>query len=90
MPKPFRCKKCGLVVRWRRLPSGRFCPENLDGSDHWDICSETAWWNASASVKAARLSKHPPFITPGIGAALYTGKRPPRYAPFTVINGGLS
>ncbi len=77
MRKTFPCKKCGLEVRWRRLPSGKFCPENLDGSDHWDICSETAWRNASESARAARLSKHPPFTTRGVGTMLYRGQRPP-------------
>ncbi len=73
----FLCRKCGLEVRWRRLPSGKLCPESLDHSDHWDVCSETAWRNAPASVRAARLRKHPPFKTRGIRPKLYRGRRPP-------------
>ncbi len=56
--------------RWRRLPSGKFCPENLDGSDHWDVCRETTRRGEPVYVS-------PGIVTPGIGAALYTGKRPP-------------
>ncbi len=75
--KTATCWKCGLGIRWRHLPSGKFCPENLGGSDHWDICSETAWKNAPESVKTARLAKHPPLKTHGIRPKLYRGEKPP-------------
>ncbi len=75
--KTATCRKCGLEIRWRHLPSGKFCPENLDGGDHWGLCSETVWRNASGLVKAARLARHPPFKTRGIRPKLYGVKTPP-------------
>ena len=33
------CKKCGLSIGWKRLKSGKWCPTNVDGTDHWDVCS---------------------------------------------------
>lgn len=36
-----KCKKCGLPLAWKTLPSGKWCPTNPDGSDHWDLCSAT-------------------------------------------------
>lgn len=35
------CKKCGLELGWKKLPNGKWCPTNPDGSDHWDLCRET-------------------------------------------------
>ncbi len=32
------CNKCRLPIGWRILPSGKRCPSNPDGSDHWDDC----------------------------------------------------
>ena len=37
------CRKCGLELGFRKLPSGKWCPTNPDGSDHWDLCRETMW-----------------------------------------------
>lgn len=45
------CRKCGLPIGWRKLPNGKWCPQNLDGSDHWDICRETT----RGSIKDAVL-----------------------------------
>ena len=70
MSKTFACRKCDLQVRWRRLSSGEFCPENLDGSDHWDVCRETTRRGEPVYVS-------PGIVTPGIGATLYRGRRPP-------------
>lgn len=36
-----QCHKCDLPIAFKRLPSGKWCPTNVDGSDHWDICRET-------------------------------------------------
>jgi hypothetical protein len=38
---PGHCKKCGLPIKWSTLPSGKFCPVNPDGSQHFDICNQT-------------------------------------------------
>lgn len=32
------CEKCGEPIAFKRLDSGKWCPTNVDGSDHWDIC----------------------------------------------------
>lgn len=32
------CKKCGLPLAFYRLPNGKACPCNPDGTDHWDLC----------------------------------------------------
>lgn len=32
------CKKCGCEVKW--VKRDRWYCENLDGSDHWDLCSK--------------------------------------------------
>lgn len=34
------CKACGSEITFRRLPNGKQCPVELDGSDHFDKCSE--------------------------------------------------
>lgn len=33
-----RCKKCGSGLKWKMLASGKWCPVNPDGTDHWDLC----------------------------------------------------
>lgn len=35
------CQKCGHPIAFKKLASGRFCPTNPDGSDHWDLCKGT-------------------------------------------------
>jgi len=35
---PRLCNKCHLPIAFRQLPSGKWCPTNPDGSDHWDDC----------------------------------------------------
>lgn len=35
------CRKCGLPLGFKRMPSGKLRPTNPDGSDHWDLCSFT-------------------------------------------------
>lgn len=47
------CNKCGLEIGFRRLPNGKWCPTNPDGSDHWDLCSATWIANMSKSERAA-------------------------------------
>lgn len=38
---PSECYKCGLKITFKKLSNGKLCPTNVDGSDHWDICSKT-------------------------------------------------
>ena len=32
------CTKCGSPLKFRQMASGRWCPRNPDGTDHWDLC----------------------------------------------------
>ena len=33
------CRKCKLDIKWVRIKRRWYC-QNLDGSDHWDTCSQ--------------------------------------------------
>ena len=33
-----KCEACGLPLSFKQLPTGKWCPCNSDGSDHWDSC----------------------------------------------------
>ena len=35
-----RCRACDSLIAFKRLPNGKFCPTEPDGSDHFDHCSE--------------------------------------------------
>jgi len=39
-----KCRKCGGPITFVEITEGagkgKLCPKNLDGSDHWDDCSE--------------------------------------------------
>jgi hypothetical protein len=37
--RTINCNKCWLPIRFKKLPNGKYCPTNPDGSDHWDKCS---------------------------------------------------
>lgn len=45
------CKKCGLLLGFKQLPTGKWCPTNPDGTDHWDLCRETWLKNMSAAER---------------------------------------
>lgn len=51
--KSKNCSKCGLELGFKRLPSGKWCPTNPDGSDHWDLCRKTRIKNLSPADRAA-------------------------------------
>ena len=34
------CEKCGFPIKFKKLENGKWCPTNIDGSDHWDACKE--------------------------------------------------
>lgn len=80
MSEPFKCYKCKELVQWRKLPSGKVCPENLDGSDHWDICREKRLQHDPAfRAKIATLDKEreKPITTYSKYDKLYEGTIPP-------------
>lgn len=33
------CNKCNRQIKFKRLSNGKYCPVNIDGSDHWDVCN---------------------------------------------------
>jgi hypothetical protein len=33
------CKDCGGNISWKQLPNSAWCPTELDGSNHFDLCS---------------------------------------------------
>jgi hypothetical protein len=35
-----KCKKCGLIIAFKKLQSGKFSPINADGTDHFDACKK--------------------------------------------------
>lgn len=79
-PEDCFCEKCDRPLAFKRLESGKWCPCEFDGSDHWDICRET-------QVKLGRLSEH--NYEPGVKsktkvkeADIYRGSAPP-WEPFT-------
>jgi hypothetical protein len=55
-----RCRKCGLPIAFKMLESGKLCPTNPDGGDHWDLCRETV--NAGRTFDPARDTKTSGFI----------------------------
>ncbi len=34
------CYKCGGKIAFKKLPNGKWCPTEPDGSDHWDACKQ--------------------------------------------------
>jgi hypothetical protein len=36
------CRACGASIRWRRTQTGKATPVNLDGTSHWESCSNPA------------------------------------------------
>lgn len=40
-----KCEDCGLELGFRKNGNGRTEPCNPDGSDHWDLCSQTRLQN---------------------------------------------
>lgn len=57
------CGKCGLPLAFKKLPSGKLCPTNPDGSDHWDLCRLTHL----KKTNKRRLDHHCEYMTVPIG-----------------------
>ena len=74
------CQKCGLPLAFKKLPSGRWCPTNVDGSDHWDICRETMLAAMSPEQRAAlqrRDADRARGVWTGTAKRVYAGSVPP-------------
>lgn len=39
-PLTAKCKQCGGTITFRKLPNGKWCPTEPNGSDHFDVCSQ--------------------------------------------------
>ncbi len=49
------CSKCGHTISFKRLPNGKWCPTNADGSDHFDICRQIQFDNRTKPVCIAEI-----------------------------------
>jgi hypothetical protein len=34
------CNKCGSPIKFKLLVTGKWCPTNPDGGEHWDDCKK--------------------------------------------------
>lgn len=49
-----RCRKCGEPLAFYKLPNGKMCPCNPNGTDHWDLCRSIRY----AKAKQGKLVRH--------------------------------
>ena len=77
-PKKAKCEKCGSPLAFYKLDSGKWCPCNIDGSDHWDDCSENQA-KGTYGIKREIITERFMGITypKNKKAKLYTGTEPP-------------
>lgn len=69
------CNKCGLPIIFEKMASGKFCPKNKNGSDHWDDCrteilKDPARRKAQLKADAAMMK---PATTYATNYPLYSG-----------------
>ena len=71
LPPDSICEKCGRPLAFKQLESGKWCPCDPDGSDHWDGCKaiqrrRMGILNADGTVNWKKLHrKDPPLLTKG-------------------------
>ena len=77
-PKDARCQKCGGPLGFRLLESGKWCPCNPDGEDHWDDCSE-AQSKGTYGIKRIIITELFMGYTVGkkFKGPAYSGEKPP-------------
>jgi hypothetical protein len=69
------CLKCGKPIAFKLLPTGKWCPTNPDGSDHWDDCRGIVR-NPEWAAKA--MKQHPPVkVRPRGLTHVWNGVLPP-------------
>ena len=67
------CSKCGGPIKFKKLPSGKWCPASVSGGDHWDECRE--WQNVGKyGIKVVRVNMIGPVWTPGHGTKAHAKK----------------
>jgi hypothetical protein len=77
------CRKCGVPIAFKRLPSGKLMPVNPDGSSHWDACKQ-------AQRAGKPIAAKPAAVTEGRHTQFYTGSVPPWHeslGPFKCFEG---
>jgi hypothetical protein len=50
-PDGAMCKTCTGPIAFKQLDTGKWCPVEVDGTDHWDICSKR---QVDLGLRAAR------------------------------------
>lgn len=76
VPTGLLCDACQRPLAFRLLPSGKWCPCDPDGSDHWDRCKQiqrkamgllnddgTVNWGRLETLKPAGWSRRASDIT---------------------------
>lgn len=71
------CKKCGGPITFRKLPSGKSMPVEVDGSEHWDICKRRKLEQLSPAQREQLLAAKPPLTTATTATHVYCGELPP-------------
>lgn len=56
-PENALCCACRNPIAFKLMDSGKWCPTNPDGSDHWDDCS-MAKWQASGGIQYETAGVH--------------------------------
>jgi hypothetical protein len=56
------CKKCGLEIVWKREGTRWLC-YNLDGTEHWDLCSKVRTEKQIATGKFFRDQYGEGYVT---------------------------
>lgn len=60
------CNKCNLPITFKKLASGKLCPTNPDGSDHWDDCSKAKragrQFNPATDMKESRVQRGEHYV----------------------------
>jgi hypothetical protein len=51
------CGDCGLPLAFYRLPNGKACPCNPDGTDHWDLCRDVRYAKAKQGELVTRRDR---------------------------------
>lgn len=72
------CEKCDRPLAFRKLPTGKWCPCEPDGSDHFDICRETqVKLGRCKSQKTHDFDPDVHTTYPNHKEPLYSGEAPP-------------
>lgn len=71
------CQKCGRPIAFKRLASGKWCPTNVDGSDHWDTCRGIVRTPEWCAARIAQEHREFPSGWRGTASHVWSGDIPP-------------